>query len=105
MKFKPIYLLLPITVILLIFNIQLFDLVKQQKAIIDNNQDNINKLLEYKEAIRLSDIIFDNNNIWDKDNSDVMSDYLNLRANMDTTFYKAFHRNNLLDSLSLDYNE
>ena len=63
------------------------------------------KFKEYKEAIKLADIIFDNNNIWDNDNSEIMSEYINIRSNIDSTFYEDFHNNTLLDSISYMYNE
>ena len=87
------------------FNIQSSKLIARQRATICTLQKNSYKLEECKEALRLSDIIMDNNALWDRDGSDVMSEYLNLRANMDTTFYQGFHKNALLDSLSYDYNE
>ena len=62
-------------------------------------------LEEYKEAIKLADIIFDNNNIWDKDKSETMNDYINIRCNIDSTFYDGFHNSALLDSISYMYNE
>ena len=60
---------------------------------------------EYEEAIKLADIIFDNNNIWDNDNSEIMNGYINIRSNIDSTFYKGFHNSALLDSISYMYNE
>ena len=62
-------------------------------------------LEEYEEAIKLADIIFDNNNIWDNDNSEIMNEYINIRSNIDNTFYEDFHNNTLLDSISYMYNE
>ena len=62
-------------------------------------------LEEYEEAIKLADIIFDNNNIWDNDNSEIMNEYINIRSNIDSTFYKGFHNSVLLDSISYMYNE
>ena len=62
-------------------------------------------LEEYKEAIKLVDIIFDNNNIWDNDNSEIMNEYINIRNNIDNTFYEDFYNNELLDSISYMYNE
>ena len=62
-------------------------------------------LEEYKEAIKLADIIFDNNNIWDNDNSEIMNEYINIRSNINNTFYEDFHNNVLLDSISYMYNE
>ena len=87
------------------FNFKFINLVSQQRAKINALQDGNTELKEYKEALRLSDAIMDNNDLWDRDGSDIMSDYLNLRANMDTTFYHGFHKNALLDNLSYDYNE
>lgn len=49
--------------------------------------------------------LINNNNIWDKDKSEIMSDYINIRCNIDSTFYKGFHNNVLLDSISYMYNE
>ena len=60
---------------------------------------------EYEEAIKLADIIFDNNNIWDNDNSEIMNKYINIRSNIDSTFYKGFYNSALLDSISYMYNE
>lgn len=88
-----------------IFNFKFANLVSQQRATISSIKYNSYKMEEYREALRLADLIMDNNDMWDRDGSDTMSDYLNLRANMDTTFYYGFHHNALLDSLSLDYNE
>ena len=62
-------------------------------------------LEEYEEAIKLADIIFDNNNIWDNDNSKIMNEYINIRSNIDNTFYDDFHNSALLDSISYMYNE
>ena len=39
-----------------------------------------------------SDQIMDNNEVWDKDGSDCMSDYLNLRHELDSTFLDGFHK-------------
>ena len=50
-------------------------------------------------------IIFDNNNIWDKDKSEIMNDYINIRCNIDGIFYEGFHNSALLDSISYMYNE
>lgn len=92
-------------VISIIFNFKFATLVSQQRAKINTLQDTDIQLKKYKEALRLSDVIMDNNDLWDREGSDVMSDYLNLRANMDTTFYHGFHENALLDSISYNYNE
>ena len=62
-------------------------------------------LEEYEEAIKLVDIIFDNNNIWDNDNSEIMNEYINIRSHIDSTFYEGFHNSALLDSISYMYNE
>ena len=43
-------------------------------------------------CLNYSDNILDNNGIWDKDGSDYMSDYLNLRHDLDSTFLDGFHK-------------
>ena len=52
-----------------------------------------------KDTIRLmdkclnnSDIIMDNNEVWDRDGSDYMCDYLNLRYELDSTFLNKYHK-------------
>ena len=80
-------------------------IINKQREFIDELQFNYYKLEEYKEVINLADIIFDNNNIWAKDKSETMSDYINIRCNIDSTFYEGFHNNILLDSISYMYNE
>ena len=80
-------------------------IISKQKEFIDELQSKYYKLEEYKEAIKLTDIIFDNNNIWNKDNSEIMNDYINIRCNIDSTFYDGFHNSALLDSISYMYNE
>lgn len=57
------------------------------------------RISKQNDAIRLmdkclnySDNILDNNGIWDKDGSDYMSDYLNLRYELDSTFLDGFHK-------------
>lgn len=57
------------------------------------------KISKQNDTIRLmdkclnySDNILDNNGIWDKDGSDYMSDYLNLRYELDSTFLDGFHK-------------
>ena len=79
--------------------------INKQREFIDELQFEYYKLEEYKEAIKLADIIFDNNNIWDNDNSEIMNEYINIRNNIDNTFYENFHNNTLLDSISYMYNE
>ena len=83
-----------------------------QSQIINKQREFINELKskyymfeEYEEAIKLTDIIFNNNNIWDNDNSEIMNEYINIRSNIDSTFYESFHNNALLDSISYMYNE
>ena len=80
-------------------------IINKQRKFIDELQFNYYKLEEYKEVINLADIIFDNNNIWAKDKSETMSDYINIRCNIDSTFYERFHNSALLDSISYMYNE
>ena len=77
--------------------------INKQREFINELQSKYYMLEEYKEAIKLADIIFDNNNIWDNDNSEIMSEYINIRSNIDSTFYEDFHNNALLDSLHKQY--
>ena len=79
--------------------------INKQKEFIKELTSKYYKFEEYKEAIKLADIIFDNNNIWDNDNSEIMNEYINIRSNIDSTFYKSFHNSVLLDSISYMYNE
>ena len=80
-------------------------IINKQREFINELQSKYYELEEYKEAIKLVDIIFDNNNIWDNDNSEIMNEYINIRSNIDSTFYEGFHNNVLLDSISYMYNE
>lgn len=80
-------------------------IISKQREFINELQSKYYELEEYKEAIKLADIIFDSNNIWDNDNSEIMSEYVNIRSNIDSTFYEDFHNNVLLDSISYMYNE
>lgn len=57
------------------------------------------KISKQNDTIRLmdkclnySDNILDSNGIWDKDGSDYMSDYLNLRHELDSAFLDRFHK-------------
>ena len=79
--------------------------INKQREFIKELTSKYYKLEEYKEAIKLADIIFDNNNIWDNDNSEIMNEYINIRNNIDNIFYENFHNNALLDSISYMYNE
>ena len=80
-------------------------IINKQREFIKELTSKYYKFEEYKEVIKLADIIFDNNNIWDNDNSEIMNEYINIRSNIDNTFYKDFHNNTLLDSISYMYNE
>ena len=79
--------------------------INKQREFIKELTSKYYKFEEYKKAIKLADIIFDNNNIWDNDNSEIMNEYINIRSNIDNTFYEDFHNNTLLDSISYMYNE
>ena len=79
--------------------------INKQREFIKELQSKYYKFEEYKEAIKLADIIFDNNNIWDNDNSEIINEYINIRSNIDSTFYKGFSNSALLDSISYMYNE
>lgn len=89
----------------MVFNFKFISLTSEQRATIKSLQAERNQVENYREALKLADDIMDNNDLWDRDGSDLMSDYLNLRANIDTTFYQGFHDNALLDNISNDYNE
>ena len=80
-------------------------IINKQREFIKELTSKYYELEEYKEAIKLADIIFDNNNIWDNDNSEIMNEYINIRSNIDSTFYEGFHNSILLDSISYMYNE
>ena len=81
-------------------------LLNGEEVIFDNDaKEEMFYKEDIKEAIRVADIIFDNNNIWDKDKSETMNDYINIRCNIDNTFYDGFHNSALLDSISYMYNE
>lgn len=43
-------------------------------------------------CLNYSDNILDNNGVWDKDGSDYMCDYLNLRYELDSTFLNEYHK-------------
>ena len=59
--------------------------INKQREFIKELTSKYYKFEEYKEAIKLADIIFDNNNIWDNDNSEIMNNYINaLRLNVIT---------------------
>ena len=79
--------------------------INKQREFIKELTSKYYKLEEYKEAIKLADIIFDNNNIWNNDNSEIMNENINIRSNIDSVFYKNFYNTALLDSISYMYNE
>ena len=43
-------------------------------------------------CLNYSDNILDNNEVWDRDGSDYMCDYLNLRYELDSTFLNKYHK-------------
>ena len=43
-------------------------------------------------CLNYSDNIMDNNEVWDRDGSDYMCDYLNLRYELDSTFLNKYHK-------------
>ena len=61
--------------------------INKQREFINELKSKYYMFEEYKEAIKLADIIFDNNNIWNNDNSEIMNEYINIRSNIDNTFY------------------
>ena len=43
-------------------------------------------------CLNYSDNILDNNGVWDRDGSDYMCGYLNLRYELDSTFLNGYHK-------------
>ena len=71
-----------ISIILLLVAIIMGDKISKQNEMI--------RLMD--KCISYSDQIMDNNEVWDKDGSDYMSDYLELRQEIDSTFLSDFHK-------------
>ena len=55
-----------------------------------SKQNDTIRLME--KCLNYSDNILDYNGVWDKDGSDYMSDYLELRQEIDSTFMSDFHK-------------
>lgn len=55
-----------------------------------SKQNDMIRLMD--KCISYSDQIMDNNEVWDKDSSDCMSDYLNLRYELDSIILDGFHK-------------
>lgn len=55
-----------------------------------SKQNDMIRLMD--KCISYSDQIMDNNEVWDKDGSDCMSDYLNLRYELDSIILDEFHK-------------
>ena len=55
-----------------------------------SKQNDMIRLMD--KCISYSDQIMDNNEVWDKDSSDCMSDYLNLRHELDSIILDEFHK-------------
>lgn len=53
-------------------------------------QNNTIRLMD--KCLNYSDNILDNNGVWDRDGSDYMCDYLNLRYELDSTFLNGYHK-------------
>ena len=70
------------SIILLLVAINMDDKISKQNDMI--------RLMD--KCLFYSDQIMDNNEVWDKDGSDCMSDYLNLRYELDSTFLDGFHK-------------
>ena len=70
------------SIILLLVALNMGDIISKQNDTI--------RLMD--KCLNYSDNILDNNGIWDKDGSDYMSDYLNLRYELDSTFLDGFHK-------------
>ena len=69
------------SIILLLVALNLGEIISKQKDTI--------RLMD--KCLIYSDQIMDNNEVWDKDGSDCMSDYLNLRHELDSLSGK-FHK-------------
>ena len=55
-----------------------------------SKQNDMIRLMD--KCLSYSDQIMDNNEVWDKDGSDCMSDYLNLRYELDSIILDGFHK-------------
>lgn len=55
-----------------------------------SKQNDMIRLMD--KCISYSDQIMDNNEVWDKDSSDCMSDYLDLRYELDSIILDEFHK-------------
>lgn len=78
-----------ITILTTLSSIILLLMVIDMSEKISKQNDTI-RLMD--KCLNYSDNILDNNGIWDKDGSDYMSDYLNLRYELDSTFLDGFHK-------------
>lgn len=76
-------------IFLSILSLLLFILVLLMGRTINHQSDTIRMM---EKCLNYSDNILDYNEIWDKDGSDYMSDYLNLRYELDSTFLDGFHK-------------
>lgn len=76
-------------IIITLLSIALLLLVVTMGETISKQNDTI-RLMD--KCLNYSDNILDNNGVWDKDDSDYMSDYLELRQRLDSTFLDRFHR-------------
>ena len=78
-------------IISIVFNFMSFSTIMAQKADIETLQHKVNVLPKYQKALEMSDELMDRDELWDKDGSDLMTDYLNLRSEIDTAFMSGFH--------------
>lgn len=76
-------------IFLSILSFLLFILVLLMGRTINHQSDTIRMM---EKCLNYSDNILDYNEIWDKDGSDYMSDYLELRHEIDSTFMSDFHK-------------
>ena len=76
-------------IFLSILSLLLFILVLLMGRKISHQSDTIRMM---EKCLNYSDNILDYNEIWDKDGSDYMSDYLVLRQEIDSTFMSDFHK-------------
>ena len=76
-------------IFLSILSLLLFILVLLMGRKINHQSDTIRMM---EKCLNYSDNILDYNEIWDKDGSDYMSNYLELRQEIDSTFMSDFHK-------------
>lgn len=80
-----------VLIISIVFNFMSFSTIMAQKSDIQVLQHKVNVLPKYQKALQMSDELMDRDELWDKDGSNLMTDYLNLRSEIDTAFMSGLH--------------